>query len=331
MLIATLQVVILTASCDILENTAKEINIFAMDTFMSIKAYGADGETMNGIENEIRKLESAFSVTKSDSDISKLNADGVVEACDDTVKLIEESIEMCKLTNAALDITTYPVTLLWGFTTGNYRVPDRKEIEEAMKFVDCAQIKIDNNLVQIDEGVKIDLGAVAKGYTSEKICEILREKGIKSAVINLGGNVQTIGRRTDGKKWRVGVKNPFKTDENLLIVEVEDAAVVTSGNYERYFEVDGKRYCHIIDSSTGYPVDNGVASITVIGQNGLKCDALSTALLVMGKEKAIEFWKKSADFDMIIVTSDEKIFVTDGISSECTNESSIEMEIINRE
>ena len=318
-------------SCEFITSEMNEIDIFAMDTFMSIKAKGADGELLSNVEAEITRLESLFSVTRPDSDIAKLNVEGKVEANSDTVKLIEMAKNMCEMTNGALDISVYPVVSLWGFTNGNYRVPKNSEIKDALRFVDYAQIEINGSIVQLDEGMKLDLGAVAKGYTSDKICELLRENGVTSAVINLGGNVQTIGKRPDGEKWRVAVKNPFETDKNLLVVEIEDAAVITSGNYERYFEADGKRYCHIIDSKTGYPADNGIVSMTVIGKSGLECDALSTALFVMGPEKAIEFWKTLDDIEMIYVTDEEKIYITEGISSYCTNESELSIEVIGRE
>ena len=308
-----------------------EIDVFAMDTFMSIKAKDADDELLEDVETEITRLESLFSVTRPNSDIARLNAEGKVEADADTVKLIEMAKNMCEMTNGALDISVYPVVLLWGFTNGNYRVPKNSEIKDALRFVDYAQIEINESIVQLDEGMKLDLGAVAKGYTSDKICELLRENGVTSAVINLGGNVQTIGKRPDEKKWRVAVKNPFETDKNLLVVEIEDAAVITSGNYERYFDADGKRYCHIIDSKTGYPADNGIVSMTVIGKSGFECDAMSTALFVMGPEKVIELWKTLDDIEMIYVTDEEKIYITEGILSYCTNESELSIEVIGRD
>ena len=322
---------ICTTSCEFFTSKMNEIDIFAMDTFMSIKAKGVDDELLADVEGEITRLDSLFSVTRPDSDIAKLNAEGKVEADADTVELIELAKNMCKTTNGALDISVYPVVSLWGFTNGNYRVPESSEIDKTLRLVDYAQIKIDGNIVQLDEGMELDLGAVAKGYTSDKICELLRENGVTSAVINLGGNVQTIGKRPDGKKWRVAVKNPFETDKNLLVVEIEDTAVITSGNYERYFEADGKRYCHIIDSKTGYPADNGIVSMTVIGKNGFECDALSTALFVMRPEKAIEFWKTLDDIEMIYVTDEEKIYITEGISSYCTNTSGLSIEVIGRD
>ncbi len=306
----------------------REMNVFAMDTFMSIKAYTDDETLLESAENEISRLESLFSVTDPDSDISRINRDFRAAVDSDTVNLLKLAKEYSKLTDKAVDISTYPIVSLWGFTNGNYRVPNETEIKNVLELVDIDSVQVDENIVQIDEGMQLDLGSVAKGYTSEMICEILRENGVSSAVVNLGGNVQTIGTKPDGSSWKIGVKNPFKTDENLLIVEANDRAVVTSGNYERYFEQNGIKYCHIFDTSTGYPVDNDLASVTVIGDNGTECDALSTALFVMGKEKAIEFWKKHRSVELILITKSQEILVTEGISSHCTNPSEFKLEVI---
>ena len=307
-----------------------ERDVFAMDTFMTLRVYGADEALLDAAENEIGRLESLFSATR-ESDISRLNSEGSAEVSPETAELVSGALEYCELTGGALDISVYPLVSLWGFTTGNYQIPDSGEISERLELVDYTKIKVDGSRITLGEGMSIDLGAVAKGYTGDRLCELLRQGGVTSAVLNLGGNVQTIGSKPDGSDWRVAIKDPFKPDENLLIVGVSDSAVITSGDYERYFVGDdGKRYCHIIDPSTGRPADSGIASITIIGKNGLKCDSLSTALFVSGAERAISLWRESEDFEMVIVTTDKKILITDGVDV-LSDLSGLDAEVISRE
>lgn len=323
---------LLLTSCSKKSTDPKQIDVFAMDTFMTIKAYTDDDELLKNIESEIMRLESLFSVTQEDSDISRLNKNGSAEVDKATAELISSALKLGAATSGALDISIYPLVELWGFTNGNYRIPSQAEIDEGLEYADYTKITVEGGKVSIGDGMKIDLGAVAKGYTSDKICSILRENGVESAVINLGGNVQTISCRPDGELWRVGIIDPFDQQQNLLIVQVENKAVITSGNYERYFVgEDGKKYCHIIDKQSGRPSENGIVSMTIIGESGLKCDALSTALFVMGEEKAVEFWKDSTDFEMIYVTEAGKVAATEGIYDHCIKQSAKDIEVIVRD
>lgn len=173
------------------------------------------------------------------------------------------------------------------------------------------------NSVIIPDGTQLDFGAVAKGYTGDRVSALMKEEyGVTSALLNLGGNVQAIGRKPDGTPWRIGIRDPYGEDM-LGTLEVEDAAVITSGGYERFFAgEDGTIYWHIIDPSTGYPADSGLLSVTVTGQEGTVCDALSTALFVMGADSATAYWKAHAGFDMILVTEQEEIYVTEGIAEQ---------------
>ena len=183
--------------------------------------------------------------------------------------------------------------------------------------MDFTQIQIEDNTipaVTVPTGVQLDLGALAKGYASDKAAEILRENGIEHALINLGGSIMTIGGNPNGSPWKIGIRNPFSLDENIGVLEVTDKAVVTSGSYERFFTAeDGNTYHHIIDPATGCPAESGLVSVTVIGDSGIMCDALSTALFVMGAEKAAEYHREKGGFDMILVTEEGEILITDGI------------------
>jgi thiamine biosynthesis lipoprotein len=180
--------------------------------------------------------------------------------------------------------------------------------------------------------MEIDLGALAKGYTGDEIMTIMKECGVSSAIVSLGGNVQAIGKKPDGSNWKVAVRDPFSTDQDMCVIEVADKAVITSGNYERFFtDESGNYYWHILDPKDGYPADNGLVSVTVIGKCGVDCDAMSTALFVMGFDKTVDFWKKGCDFDLILVTDDKKIYYTDGVKESFKNISSMPSEVIERE
>lgn len=291
---------------------------FAMDTYMEVDAYGDNGEkAVAKAEKEVNKLDSILSTGKSTSEISKLNKNKKQVVSADTMSLIKESVKISKETNSAFNPTIYPLMELWGFTTKNYYVPKDNEIKPLLNHMDIDNIKIDERKNEVsfkDSNMKIDLGAIAKGYTSSKIIDIFKENNIKSGMVTLGGNVQVLGKKPDGSLWKVGIQNPIGEDEYLGVLQTSDKAVITSGGYERNFTKNGKIYHHILDPSNGYPANNGLTSVTIISSDGTLADALSTSLFVMGKDKAIDFYKKSNyNFDFILYTSDNKLIISDGI------------------
>lgn len=184
---------------------------------------------------------------------------------------------------------------------------------ELLEKVGYDKVELNNDQIQMEPGGMIDLGAVGKGYAGDEAAQILRERGITAALLDIGGNIQAIGTKPDGSDWRVGLKDPFSGGV-LGIIQVSDVAVVTSGNYERFFTgEDGKVYGHIIDPATGHPVENGIASVSVIASEGKLCDALSTALFVMGLENAQDYWRQRRNFEMILIMEDGDIYLTEGI------------------
>ena len=291
-------------------------SLFAMDTVMELQAYGNE-EVLTEAEAFIRDIEKKISVTDPDSEISHLNSDGQAQLSDDTVDLLERALNICAQTEGALDISIYPVLRAWGFTTGNYQVPPEKELSDLLKNVDYRNIELTGNTATISNGMQIDLGSVTKGYTSNMITEYFRQQGITSALINLGGNVQCIGTKPNGDKWKVAIKSPFKDSKTgvFAVVEAADRAIITSGGYERFFEEDGETYWHILDPKTGRPAQNGLISVTIIGEDGLVCDGLSTALFVKGLDGAIDYWRSHDDFDAVFITDDGNVYVTQGIEN----------------
>lgn len=298
--------------------------LFAMDTYITMTAYGQDAErALTEAENKLTELEQLWSVTDLDSNIYAVNHSNgqPVSVSKETVDLLSFALQMAEETDGALEPTIYPVLSAWGFTTEDNHVPSDIEISELMKNVGYERVKLDSNNVQLESGVMLDLGAVGKGYAGDLVAQVLQENGITSALLDFGGNIQTIGTKPDGSVWRLGLRDPF-SDGTLGVLEISNMAVVTSGNYERYFiGEDGKQYGHIIDSDTGYPAESGLVSVTVIALEGRLCDALSTSLFVMGLDRASEYWKQHGNFDMILITEDGVIYLTEGIADTFTLDS----------
>lgn len=289
--------------------------IFAMDTVMDLTIYG-DAAVLDHAEERILHLESLFSVTDPASEIYTLDHTGACVLSEETGELLEQALALCGRTGGALDISIYPVVRAWGFTTGSYQIPSDEEISELLESVDYTKIQYDpiTKTAQLPDDMEIDLGSIAKGYTGDKLIELLRNSGVSSALINLGGNVQTLGSKPDGSPWRIAVRDPMG-DGYIGILEAVDKAVITSGGYERYFEQDGEVYWHIIDPSTGQPAKNGLLSVTIVGDSGALCDALSTSLFVMGAEDAAAFWRSSDDFEAVFVDEGGNITITEGLEN----------------
>lgn len=296
-----------------------EKQTFAMDTYMTFSAYGENAEAaVDAAIEEVKRLDAMLSTGNASSEISVLNTKGEAAVSDDTRTLLERSLEIHKKTDGLFDISIYPLMELWGFPSQQYHVALEEEIRKLLPCVNAADINIEGNHISLHENQKIDLGAIAKGYTSARLIEIYKQHGLTSGMVYLGGNVQTLGTKPDGTKWNIGIQNPSEEQgEVLMAVKVQDQAVITSGGYERYFEEDGKTYIHILDPRTGKPVENDLLSVTIISEDGALADALSTSLFIMGKEEAAQFWRENyTDFQMILVTKEQEIFVTEGLQNE---------------
>ena len=325
----------LLTACGKRADTVKSADIFAMDTYMNVKAYGADAEAaVAESEARIYALEQTFSVTNEASDIQKINrAEGQpVTVSADTAAVLQTALTMHAESGGEFCISLYPVLRAWGFTTGTYRIPSADERAELLKNVDDTKISVNGQTVRCPAGTELDLGAAAKGYTGDAVMEIMRAHDISSAIINLGGNVQTLGSKPDGSAWTVGITDPTAPDSLIGTVSVTDKAVITSGNYERYFTgADGKRYWHILDPADGCPADSGLDSVTVIGNCDAECDALSTALFVEGTQQALEHWRRRGGFEMILVTSDGELLLTEGIAAAYSAKKDLPCRVVQRD
>lgn len=333
------------------------VSFFAMDTYMDFRIY-ANAEAGEGARNIVQEIERRVSVTAPESEIARVNRRETDTVSDQTAQLLKTALELCRFTDGALDISIYPVIRAWGFTLGEfdpekrYPVPSAAETGALLPLVDYSRIQLSGGRaalpegtvpegmeialpegavpegmeITLPEGMEIDLGGVAKGYAGREAAAYLRKNGVKSALLNLGGNIQTVGAKPDGSPWRVAVQNPayragaFAGPESSAyagVLEIVDQAAVTSGGYQRYFiGTDGETYWHIMDPSTGRPARNGLISATVVADDGALCDGLSTALFVMGPEAAQAFWRQRGDrdFGMALITEGGEILITPGLS-----------------
>ncbi len=317
---------VLTVMTLVLSGCATEIepvetSLFAMNTYMTFTVYGENAQdALDESVELIQTMESRWAVTDDESEIYRANhSDGrPISVSEETAALISFALDMAEKTESALDPTIYPVLSAWGFTTDSKQVPSQEQIDALLERVDYSEIQLDGTTLTMPKGMQLDLGAVGKGYTADLVAEVLQTHGVQSALINLGGNIQAVGPRPDGSDWRIGIRAPWGED-NLGVLEISDAAVVTSGGYENYFEdKDGNIYWHILDPSTGYPANSGLQAVTIIGEEGRLCDALSTALFVMGTEQAEAYWRENGGFDMLLVTDENEILLTEGIADKFT-------------
>lgn len=222
----------------------------------------------------------------------------------------------------AFDPTVYPLVCLWGFPSGEYHIPTEAELTGALAHTGAQHLQLDGAAAALDAGCSVDLGGIAKGYAAEQCAHQLEDAGAQAAMLSLGGNVQTVGSKPDGTAWQVGIADPKDPSSAIAVVRFTGSkALVTSGDYQRYFEQDGVRYHHILDPQTGRPVQNGLRSVTILADSGTLADGLSTALFVMGLERATEFWRASSDFEAVFITDDGVIYATEGAApllTDCT-------------
>lgn len=294
---------------------------FYFDTVISITLY--DPSKTAELEHCFtlaQQYENYFSTSKPDSDISQINAAAPhpVQVHKETLELIQKGLSYAAISDGKFDITIGKLAELWDFQSETPTIPDDEEIAKAAAAVDDQKVVINGNEIALtDPDAALDLGGIAKGYIADKMKEYLVSKGITSGLINLGGNVLAIGAKEDGSAYAIGIQKPFdETGTPIVSVSIKDQTVVTSGVYERYFEQDGIRYHHILDTDTGYPYDHGLLSVTVICDNSVDGDGLSTSCFALGLEKGMELIESLEHTEAVFITSDEKLHGSSGIGTE---------------
>lgn len=250
--------------------------------------------------DEIKRIEHLLSKYDPKSEISILNSTGAVKASPETLYVMKKSAEFWKLSDGKLDPTVGPLLDLWGFTDKNFRIPAPEEINRALEAVGMDKVVIDeaNSTIELKQpGMRVDLGAIAKGYAVDCAVQKLRSAGIKNCLVNAGGEIYGMGTKS-GNPWKVAIKNPYERGQKFI--DIENKAVATSGNYEQFFIKNDKRYCHIFDPKTGSPIETNIFSVTVVAPDCLTADALATATFVLGNEKSYELSKNFTDVRVMI-------------------------------
>ena len=286
-----------------------------LNTYVSVRIYeGGSQKIADDALALCDRYELIFSRTDEKSLLYKLNNEGrlVIDSEEAVIlaDLINTGLEYCRLTQGALDISIEPVSSLWDFE--EHIIPKDDEIETGLAKLGYGRVEVTDKEIRLN-GARIDLGAVAKGYIADRMRDYLLENGVKSALINLGGNILCVGSKPDGAAFAVGIKNPFGTSSDVILgLNVKNMSVVTSGVYERYFYDNEIFYHHILNPATGYPCDNGLLSVTVIAEDSTVCDCLSTGLFVLGKDKAIELVNNMESVYAIIIDENYEITYSEG-------------------
>jgi len=287
----------------------------ALGTLNTIRAYGdAPADALERAEKRVLELDDALSVFKPESDIARLNAAAgqkSVRVGKDALQLLAAAKRFSRLTGGAFSVTTRPLSALWSLHAGRGTVPDRTQVERALELADDEGIilnEADKTAMLARRGQAADLGGIAKGYAADEVRRILSEGGVTDAMINLGGTVCIVGH---GRS--IGIQHPDRcTGIPMGKLTLQDRAIVTSGDYERYYEVDGVRYHHILDPKTGFPAQSGLHSVSVIGEDATALDALSTAIFVLGAKKGA-LLAAECGVELVLVTQEMNVYCSDAL------------------
>ena len=296
---------------------------FLMDTVMTVRIYDNKKEkTLDKVFNRLEEIESKMSATIESSDVNKINQNAGIEPVTvhpDTYFVIEKAIYYAEISDGAYDPTIAPLVDLWGVKSGETErdeIPTDKEIEKIKPLVDYKNLQLlENNKIFLKEKhTKINLGSIVKGYAADEVRRILLENDVNIAMIDLGGNIFAHGVKADNSSWKIGIQNPLEYTGNFLgILQVKDKSIVTSGDYERYFVYNDKKYHHILDTTTGYPVDNEIMGVSILSEKSIDGDCLSTTLFALGLDKGMELVNSIEGAEAIFIAKDKTIYLSEGI------------------
>lgn len=292
-------------------------------TYVSAKIYTETEDSadaaLDAAFERARELEEIFSPSIGHSELNAVNAAAFsqeTEVSEDFQHLLSQSLEFSEKSGGAFDCGIGRLIDLWGIGTENAKIPSDAAIRDTLHPAAHEVIDLQDGAVRfLDERVQLQFGAIAKGYIADEMKEVLRSHGIESGMLSLGGNILTIGSKHDTAPWTIGITDPFSPQEITATMEVRDLSVVTSGNYERYFEENGVRYHHILNPGTGHPADAGIISVTILSESSLRCDALSTAVYVLGAQEGLALIETIEDTECILVTEDGEILQSSGMDA----------------
>ena len=309
------------------ETRMSQRQVFAMDTIMTLTAYGKRAENgLNAAQSVIQSMNDALDPDLETSITYTINhADGAnVSISGQVAKMLSTAQTVYKQSGGALDLTIYPVIQRWGFDSGRYYVPTDEELWADLIRKGFDQMVLTSfpssgsYAVSFPMGTAISFASVAKGCAAENAISAMRNAGVTSGIVSLGGNVQTLGQKPDGSNWAIAVQDPNNPASYVGVLSIGESAVVTSGTYQRYFTQDGKTYHHLINPETGRPINNTLKSATIVCEDGTLADCLSTAMFVLGQSKAINYWRVYGGFDMILINNDNEVVCTKGLIEKFT-------------
>jgi thiamine biosynthesis lipoprotein len=290
-----------------------------MGTLVEMRIYGSQ-KVLNGAFDHLKQLDEMMSRTKRGSEVYKINQEAGhdwVSVSRDTYQVVEAALRYAKLTNGMFDPTIAPLVDLWGIGTSHPQIPEAAALKAAQNLIDYQAVKLNAKESQVKlskAGMGLDLGGIAKGYAADSVVAYLRNNGVKSGFVSLGGNVYVIGTKPDGSPWRIGIQDPFaERGVHTAVLEVKDTSIVTSGPHERYFIRDNRRYHHILDPTTGYPADNCLVSVTIVSPCSMTADALSTGIFLLGKTRGLALLEGLDGVEGILITSNRQVYVTSGL------------------
>ena len=284
-----------------------------MGTLVEITVIPANEKAIREAFEALKKVDALMSTYKEDSEISILNREGKAQVSEETLEVIEDAIKFSELTDGAFDITCRPLINLWKKAKKEEKVPTEEEIEEAISLVGYQRIILEGNQIRLEKkGMQIDLGGIAKGYAVDKAIEALKKNNIKRALVNAGGDLYALGTDRQGEKWQIGVQDPREEDKIIDIIKVKDRAVATSGDYRRYFTLEGKRFSHIVNPKTGLTVQDVPMSVTIIGSDATTTDALSTGVFVLGPEEGMKLIESLPEVEGMIISEGMKKLTSEG-------------------
>ena len=313
-----------TAGCSATPQPVASTRMGLLGTLCKITTWGPAEKAVSAAFERIAEIDARMSTNKDDSEVARVNAaagSGPVAVSPDTFTVIREALAISRLGGGRFDLTVGPLVKLWGIGTEDARVPSPTEIAGALALVgwrDVALSETDGTVFLRRSGMAIDLGAIAKGYAADEVVAVLAAKGVKAAVVDLGGNVLTLGAKPDGSPWRIGLQDPdpaVPRGSHIGLLEFTGSrSVVTSGTYERFFVSDGTRYHHILDTTTGWPVENGLVAVTIVTDRSIVADGYSTLVFALGLERGRALVQASGGtIEAIFFTSKFEVFATAGI------------------